>query len=239
MIHGTLPIWAEASVVLTEDGKPNPAVWGNDTTRIREILETPADRPIYYNGKVIGYSGTGYPPTPGCRDVGPTYNDYPDPAPRGTLEDAVTHSEVALLGRVIGKAYGFSGDAPGQLLQIEPIRSFGYPLSQPRYYFFVPNGRFRIGGVMICTTDHRYAEPPDIGAEVFLFVDNRPVDPAGVLLHVMDAGDVVPVNSDGSLRLPRQYTEAQQDATRRASTPRMKADLLARLQALRALRGHE
>lgn len=232
MIDATLPIWAEASVVLTEDGVPNPAVWGDDTGRIREILETPADGPIYYNGKIVGYSGVPNP-QPGCRNVGQTYVDYVEPPPRATLEDAVTHSQVALLGRVTDRAYGFSGGAPGQLLQIEPVRSFGHALSQARYYFFVPIGRFSIGGVTICTTDWRYAEPPDIGGEVFLFVFD-PVDPAGVLLHVMDAGDIVPVNPDGSLRLPRQYAADEQDATRRASTPRTKSGLLARLQAWRA-----
>src|SRR5271168_1810587 len=82
MIHGTLPFWADASVVLTDTGEPNPAVWGDQPTRIREILENPADNPVYYNGKIIGYSGTGDPHTPGCRDVGPTYVDYPEPPPR-------------------------------------------------------------------------------------------------------------------------------------------------------------
>jgi hypothetical protein len=232
MIHGKLPIWADASVVLTENGEPNPAIWGNQTARIREILEAPADNPVYLNGKIVGYSGTPYPSEPGCRQVGPTHVDYPDPPPRGSLTDAVTHSEVALLGRVTDKAYGFYGDAPGQLLQIEPVRWYGYPLPQARYYFFVPIGKFRIAGVRICTTDQNYAEPPDVGGEVFLFVD-RPVDPAGVLLHVMDAGDIVPVNSDGSLRLPPQYAADAQDATRHAANPRMKTDLLALMKSLR------
>lgn len=235
MIHGTLPYWAEASVVLTENGEPNPAVWGDDTSRIREILETPDDNPIYKNGKVIGYQGVlDYPPEPGCRNVGPTHNDYPEPPPRATLEDALTHNEVALLGRVTGKAYGFSGGAPGQLLQVEPVQSYGsYRLTQPRYYFFVPIGRFRIGGVTICTMDPRYAPPPEIGDEVFLFV-YRPVDRAGVLLHLMDAGDVVPVNRDGSLRLPRQYATAERGGAQGVSTPRTKSDLLIQLQKLQA-----
>jgi hypothetical protein len=229
--HGTLPTWAEASVVLLENGEPNPAVWGDRTARIREILEEPADDPIYYNGKIIAYSGS--PSAPGCRDVGISYYDIADPLPRATLEDAVTHSEVALLGRVTDKAYGFYGSDPGQLLQIEPIRSYGYTLSKPRYYFFVPIGRFRIDGVEICKTDQRYAEPPAIGGEVFLF-EQRPADRSGVLLEVLDPGDVVPVDPGGSLRLPRQYAVSDEAATRRASAARTKSDLLAQIQNLRA-----
>jgi len=235
MIHGTLPYWAEASIVLTENGVPNPAVWGDNTARIHEILETPDDNPIYENGKVIGYQGVlDYPPEPGCRNVGPTYNDYPEPPPRATLDDALTHNEVAVLGRVTGKAYGFSGGAPGQLVQIKPVQSFAsYQLTQPRYYFFLPIGRFRIDGVTICTKDLRYAPPPEIGDEVFLFV-YRPVDPAGVLLHVMDAGDVVPINRDGSLQLPRQYANAEPRGARHSSNPRTKSELLLHIQRLRA-----
>jgi hypothetical protein len=237
MVNATLPIWADASVVLTEDGKPNPAIWGDDTTRIREILEQPDDNPIYYNDKIIRYSGVPNP-QPGCRNVGQGNVDTVEPPPRATLDDAVTHSEIALLGRVTARAYGFSDTGPGQLLQIQPIQAFGCPLSQPRYYFFEPFGRFRVGGVTICTTHYLYADPPDIGGEVFLFVD-RPVDPAGVLLHVIDAGDVVPVNPDGSLRLPRQYAAGEQAAARRAGTPQTKSDLLAIIPGLRVKTTHD
>jgi hypothetical protein len=254
MVHGTLPIWADASVVLLENGEPNSAIFGDNTRGIREILEQPADNPIYYNGKVVGYGGvagatradkpiyvdgrivgySGAPSAPGCRDVGPTYIDYAAPPPRATLEDAVAHSEIALLGRVTAKAYGFSDGTPGQLLQIQPILSHGHPLSQPRYYFFVPIGKFHLRGVLICKMDQRYADPPDVGGEVFLFVA-KPVDPAGVLLQIYDPGDVVAVNPDGSLRLPRQYAAGDQDADRRAATARvMRSDLLDLIQSRRS-----
>lgn len=91
----------------------------------------------------------------------------------------------------------------------------------------MPVGRFTVGGVTICKTDGRYAEPPAIGDKVFLFV-GKPEDSSGD-----DAGDVITVALDGALRLPRQYVAGEQRATLRASAPRSESDLLARIQALR------
>jgi hypothetical protein len=228
-----LPLWAEASVAVAADGELNPAVWGSETGRIREILTTPADNPIYYNDKIVAYQGVqGQPEEPGCRNVGTTFFDYPDPPRRATLDDAITNSEVAVLGRVTNKAYGFSGGEPGQLLQIEPVRSYGHPLSQPRYYFFVPVGRFTVGGVKICKTDDRYAKPPDIGDKVFLFV-GMPEDTPGVFFRIYSAGDIIPVAPGGSLRLPRHYAADEPGAALRASPLRSESDLLARIQAMR------
>jgi hypothetical protein len=227
--EATLPIWIDASVAVTESGEPNPAVWGEYTGRLHEILTTPSDRPVYRDGHLVGYLGE--PSAPGCRDVGPAFNDYPEPPPRATLEDAVKHSGVAVLGRVTDMAYGFYDGAPGRLFQIEPIRWHGTALTKPRYYFAVPTGRFRVAGVEICKTDQRYAAAPEVGDEVFLFVF-APDDTTGVLFQVFNAGDVVPVAPDGSLRLPPQYT-ADEDASRRASSARTKRDLLDRIQAVR------
>jgi hypothetical protein len=113
-----------------------------------------------------------------------------------------------------------------------PVRSYGHPLSQPRYYFFVPVGRFTIGGVTICKNDDRYAKPPDIGDKVFLFV-GMPEDTPGVFFRIYSAGDVIPVAPGGSLRLPRQYAADEPGAALRASPLRSESDLLARLQAMR------
>jgi len=232
LIRATLPIWAEASVAVTKSGEPNPAVWGSDTARIREILETPSDQPIYRNGKLVGYLNDGSSGE-NCRPVGPTYFDYPNPPRRGTLAEAVADSQVALLGLVTGRAYGFYAGVPGQLFQIKPIRSYGYPLSKDRYYFFMPVGRFRVADTEICKTDERYAEPPAIGGEVFLFV-GKPTDNDGVLFHVLNPGDIVTVGPDGSLRLPRQYSAGEQKHADREPAMRTKSDLLERIQAVKA-----
>jgi hypothetical protein len=138
---------------------------------------------------------------------------------------------VAVLGRVTNRAYGFAAGEPGQLIQIEPVRSYGHPLSQPRYYFFVPIGRFTVAGVTICKTDDRYAEPPAIGDKVFLFV-GKPEDTLGVFFFIYGAGDAIPVAPDGALRLPRQYAAGEQGATLRASALRSESDLLARIAAV-------
>jgi hypothetical protein len=228
--HATLPIWIDASVALTNKGEPNPAVWGDDTARIREILSTPSDHPIYRDGKIAGYQDRSS--TEGCRPVGATYIDYPDPPRRGTIDEAVADSKVALLARITGRAYGFYGGDPGQLFQIEPLHAYGSGLSKAAYYFFVPVGQFRVGKLEICKTDERYSAPPEIGDEVFLFV-GKPADGSGVLFHVLNPGDVVPVDPSGSLRLPRQYTADQGQALKERSALSTKSDLLAKLQAVR------
>ncbi|MFL6261371.1 MAG: hypothetical protein ACJ76Y_16865 [Thermoanaerobaculia bacterium] len=206
--HATLPIWIDASVAVTANGEPNPAIWGEYTGRITELLQKTA-------------SG-------GCREVGPVFEETPMPPPRATLDDAVTHSDVALLGRVTDKAYGFYSGAPGQLIQVEPERSFGRRLDKARYYFFVPVARFQIGSVELCKTDPRYAEPPDVGGEVFLFV-LPPADPTGTLLHVLNPGDIVPVGAGGDLRLPAQYAGGQE----KSAAAQTKAGLLAAIEAKR------
>jgi hypothetical protein len=231
--YATLPIWIDASVAVTDSGEPNPAVWGEYTGRLREILTTPSDSPVYRDGHLVGYLGT--PSAPGCRDVGPSFSDSPEPPPRATLDDAVKHSGVAVLGRVTGMAYGFYDGAPARLFQIEPIRSYGMELTQPRYYFSVPTGRFHLAGVEICKTDQRYAAAPEVGHEVFLFVF-APDDTTGVLFHVFDAGDVVPVAQDGSLRLPPQYTAGEPDASQHTFAARTKRDLLEQIHSVRGKR---
>lgn len=233
LANATQPTWIEASIALTDTGEPNPAVWGQDTARILEILHTPSDHPIYLNGKVVGYQDRAS--EQGCRPVGATYFDYPDAPRRGTLDEAITDSKVALLARVTGKAYGFYAGDPGQLFQVEPVQSYGANLSQAAYYFFMPVGRFRIGGVEICKTDERYADPPEIGDEVFLFV-GKPADQAGVLFHVLNPGDIVPVDPSGALRLPRQYAPGESGSKDRTATLSTKSELLAKLQAARGKR---
>jgi len=144
----------------------------------------------------------------------------------------VTHSEVALLARVTARAFGFYDLMPGQLLQVEPVVSFGSRLSEPRYYFFVPIGRFKIGGAELCKTDTRYAEPPEVGDEVFLFVD-KPADLTGTLFHVQTAGDVVPVDAHGALRFPHQYTDDPKGTRLGRFSATTKSDLIGNIRATR------
>jgi hypothetical protein len=203
-----LPIWVDASVAIAPDRSPNHAVFGPETGLISEFLEkTPDGR---------------------CHQVGEMYVDSAFRAPRATLEEALTHSEVALLGRVTARAFGFYDLMPGQLLQVEPVRSFGSRLTEPRYYFFVPIGRFKVGDAELCKTDTRYPEPPDIGDEVFLFVD-KPADLTGTLFHIQTAGDVVPVGAHGVLRIPHQYTDDPKGTRLGGFSATTKSDLIGSL----------
>src|SRR4051794_7986297 len=82
---------------------------------------------------------------------------------------------TAVLARVTGKAYGFFGGIPGQLLRFSPTKAFGRRLqtSSPAYYVFMPIGRFSVGNTEICKSDIRYAEPPEIGGEAFLLLGGQ------------------------------------------------------------------
>jgi hypothetical protein len=207
-----LPIWVDASVAIGPDRSPNHAVFGPETGLISEFLEKTPD------GK--------------CHQVGEMYVDSAFRAPRATLEEALTHSEVALLGRVTARAFGFYDLMPGQLLQVEPVMSFGSRLTEPRYYFFVPVGRFKVGDAELCKTDTRYPEPPDIGDEVFLFVD-KPADLTGTLFHIHTAGDIVPVGAHGVLRFPHQYTDDPKGTRLGRFSATTKSDLIGNLLATR------
>jgi hypothetical protein len=231
----TVPTWVAASVALTASGELNAAAFGGETARIREILDTPSDQPVYFNGKIVSYQDR--PSMEGCRPVGASFFDYPNPPRRGSLNDAIADSKVALFGRITGKAYGFYAGDPGQLFQVEPLRSYGQALTKARYYFFIPIGRFQFGGIEICKTDERYAQPPQVGGEVFLFV-GAPADREDVLFHVLDPGDVVVVEPDGTLRLPRQYTAGEEGAAKRSSSTPTSSELLARMDAARAKAAH-
>ncbi len=231
----TVPTWVAASVALTPSGELNAAAFGGETANIRKILDTPSDQPVYFNGKVVGYQDR--PSMEGCRPVGEGDFDYPDPPRRGSLDDAIADSKVALLGRITGKAYGFYAGEPGQLFQVEPLRSYGQALTKARYYFFIPIGRFQFGGIEICKTDERYAQPPQVGGEVFLFV-GAPADREGVLFHVLSPGDIVVVEPDVSLRLPRQYTAGEEGVAKRSASTPTSSELLARIEAARAKGAH-
>jgi len=121
----TVPTWVAASVALTPTGELDAAAFGGVTARIREILDTASDQPVYFNGKVVRYEDR--PSMEGCRPVGAGFFDYPDPPRRGSLDNAIADSQVALLGRITGKAYGFYASEPGQLFQVEPLRSYARP----------------------------------------------------------------------------------------------------------------
>jgi len=184
--HCTLPTWVDARIAVDATGHLDPRYFGNDH-RMADVLASAA--------------------SDGCHAVGTWYVDAAMPPLRGSLHQAILNSEVAVLGRVASKSYGFYGSVPGQLVQIVPERVVGAKLPKAAYYYFVPVGTFSVGKEMICKTDWRYAPPPEIGQEVFIFA-KVPIDPDRVLLNVLGPGDVVGVSGSGTLELPRQYQPA-------------------------------
>ena len=200
-----LPVWVEASSAVDENGQLRTELFGNAGMAFeREMRKT--------NGI--------------CMPFTDAHISYALPPRRASLDDAVEHSRTRLLAEVTGKAYGiYSGLVPGQLLQVVPVRTFGKPLPRQHYYFFVPVGRFALGEIEICKEDAAYAEPPEVGGEVFLFIAGPPRGTEENLLVTYGPGDVVPVGRDGSLWLPRSYDRSAKSGV----PPTSRALLLDRL----------
>lgn len=203
----TLPIWVEASAAVDEAGRVRSYLFGEEAAGIQRQLDKLA--------------------AADCLRFEKVHQDHVYPPRRENLDDAAEDSRTRLLARVTNKAFGFSGAVPGQLLQVVPIRAFTEALPERHYYFFVPAGKFRLDKRLICQEDPDYAEPPEVGSEVFLFIAGAPVGTEGNLLFVYGPGDIVPVARDGSLSLPRQYRSAA--AAAKSATPRSKAELIDRL----------
>ena len=211
-----LPVWVDASAVFDEHGNLRSELFGDEATDL---------------ARQLGESGES------CLEFENAHISYAQPPPRGSLDQAVEHSRTRLLAEVTNKAFGiYSGFIPGQLLQVVPLKAFGEPLPAKHYYFFIPMGRFPLGQRLICKQDASYAEPPEVGGKVFLFIAGVPRGRDENLLVVYGPGDIVPVGRDGSLWLPKHYAQPQ-GAVEKSSGPTSKDELLNRLEEALPERG--
>lgn len=157
----------------------------------------------------------------GCIRQGAIYDDLVNPPDWTTVAKLVRNSALLVRGKVTGTAFGFQGGMPGQLIRLEPIeylRGDSQPVES--FYFFVPVGTFGIGGKVICKTDPRYAEVPDVGDEVLVAEQHRR-RPAESFIHTHLAPGLVTLHHDGTLSLPQAF--------RGEDAPRSVVDLLERV----------
>lgn len=141
------------------------------------------------------------PAVEGCIRIEESYQSIVNPPDLSRLENAVEEAELVLTATVTAQGYGFRGDEPGQLLEIQPQwQAKGQIAKEPHYVFF-PVGTFTAGPYRICKSDHRFAPPPEIGDEVLLFVA-APYSASDRLLDVWDGNSVVVIKADGKVSLP-------------------------------------
>lgn len=140
-----------------------------------------------------------------------------------TLDESVRESSFVVLSRVTGRTFGFRWGIPGQLLRVETVRDYrGTGMVNPAY-LFLPVGDFVIGGRRIVKTDSRYAPPPVIGDEVFLFT--YPASRSNIV-HPLEGRGYVPVSPGGDLMLGTDYRAGEESSVRPLRT---KQDLIDRV----------
>lgn len=182
---GEYPLWIDASEMLTADGKLREDLFHPHARfLIEEALKTPA--------------------SDGCIHLTEYYESIVNTPDRTSLAKAARTSELILLGTVTARSFGFEGYTPGQLLRIrrdEVLKGEREALSE--YYVFVPVGEFTIGEKKICKTDKRYAEPPQIGDQVLLFVPEH-FRRDDAYLTILDEHGLVTLKQTGEASLPRR-----------------------------------
>lgn len=180
------PLWVDSRVTLTASGQLNELLFHRASAGgVRELLATPA--------------------TNGCIQAPKMSTNRIHAPPRGTVEDSVRNNEFTLLAKVTGRSFGFYAGDAGQLLRLSPEMILKGDKGSDVYYAFSPFGEFTVGGLKICKSDDRYAPPPQIGEEVFIFTS----PPVGQLLLVEDPGDLFVVAASGKVILPPKYNSAE------------------------------
>jgi len=203
---GIEPEWVDARVALGDDGRL-------DRTLFPERLGIAAE------GGISASSVPGSTFRIGPRD--------PDPAfikPEATLGQAADQASLVALARITNRAFGFWRGIAGQLLRLAIERTFRGVPTLDKAYLFLPQGDFELGPFRIVKTDARYPDPPDIGAEVFLFTYPEIHD---YLFFPLEGRGLVPVDSDGLLVLGSDYRRAEDASDRPLRT---KEDLIERIQ---------
>jgi hypothetical protein len=204
------PLWIEKSMLLNPDRSVNTdLVHPSVVAVIKALRRTPAEA--------------------GCVRVRAEPEDSIGVPPRGSIEEGTRNSRLVVLGEVTERAYGFKAYVPGQLLRVVPEETLkGVPRDVPAYFAFVPVGNFHLGVMPLCKTDDLFADPPQVGDEVLLFVPAGPdpdEDEREPFLELEDDKGLVTVRSDGTVSLPRAWRR-EEDST---PSPFTRDDLLERV----------
>lgn len=213
---GWPPLWIDARAIeLTPEGKldleqPTPFA---PNMKWRELFEQ--YRPGQYGPQGSIRATREAQDARGCHPVGEMFGEEVLPPDRSSLAHTAESAETVVLGTVLGKSYGFYRGIPGQLIKLAPIKTVGLGPRSTRsaFFFFMPVGELQIGNERICKSDMRYATPPGVGEEVFVFT-RPPVGENHDVLDVHDAREVVPIRQDGTAAVP-----GENDARTEARAP--------------------
>lgn len=230
---GWPPLWIDARAVeLTADGRLDlnrPTPFGHDLTW-SELFSHYEPGP--YGPKDTTATAAEGQSARSCHPIGEIFVDEVLPPNRSSLLHTIRAAETVVLGRVLGRSYGFYRGVPGQLIMLASLRTFGLGVraKSDTFFFFMPVGEFAVGNERICKSDARYAKPPSVGDDVFVFA-RPPVGEKHDVLDIHDGGEVVPIHSDGTAVLPGE--NALRDDGRvpaSAEGPRTRAQILAALE---------
>jgi hypothetical protein len=200
-IDNSYPTWVRADAAFTSSGELIEKVFHPlNAQGLRQLLALPPD------------------PEHGCIAITERFESWVNPPDRGSLRQAVLHSELIFRGEVVDRAYGFDRGWPGQLLRVEPREVLLGKAVLDGYYFFVPVGTFQAGSYELCKTDYRYPEPPGRGDEVVLMLPYA-AGPDEAFLDLVWETSILVLHRDGAVGVPARFDLYDGEHTTREPAP--------------------
>jgi hypothetical protein len=181
------------------------------------------DKDLFQRGYMIGFELMfNQEEESGCIQIDVSADHRDQPAYEWkTLSAALQRSDNVVVGRVTGRAFGFTVDNPGTLIRFAPMEVLkGLAPWDFRYVFF-PSGDFSLpDGRRICAIHHQWPSSPQIGDALLIMYDDTWHNDRRELLNVR-AFQLVTLPMKGSVSLPRNYRESDS-----AISNKTKADFL-------------
>jgi hypothetical protein len=186
-------VWVDSRDVVTEAGQFNEDAFLTDPIAARMVKSV-------ISSPMVG----------GCVSLGPTQISRVNPPARASVPEAVKTANLVLLGRVIGRSYGFFGGVPGQLLKLLPEEIVKGSGDRPDAVFaFLPVGEFSVGNTRICKSDNSYAKEPALGDRALVF-SATPLGAKREILDPVDDGGLLFIPREGTAYLPKRYLNDKQ-----------------------------
>ncbi|HEX2643510.1 MAG TPA: hypothetical protein VHU81_10985, partial [Thermoanaerobaculia bacterium] len=131
------------------------------------------------------------------------------------------------VAKVTVRKAGFHRNIPGILLQIHPEETIKGPADRSSAHFiFMPIGVFEIGTTGICKTHPSYANLPEIGDEVLLFIDLESTwREQGEFLWTDEETGIVTIHGSKEVSFPRNFL-----TNGKSTKPATREELLRRVQ---------
>ncbi|MEM8962148.1 MAG: hypothetical protein AAGD38_11765 [Acidobacteriota bacterium] len=214
-----MPIWVAASHALDETGTFKTEIYG-------EQLSGSLNSHFDFLAK---YSTIDASDCIAKRQV--VFSEAPDIPPRSLRESTRENQRIIRL-RVTGKEMGLHwSHYPATLFRALPVETIhGAVLDREVVYFAFPIGDMEIRGYQYCKTDHRFPQPPGVGDEVILFVEERILRHHDTYIELDSEPEIIILRANGTVDLAPQYVENVDDAF--TSLPQSEATIHQYLAAL-------